>query len=178
MPNGVSAYTPVRLFTHPALGGDAIFGRPDEIPRLVKTDHRNHVVLRLLSELILRGMDLSSNPATVFVVLLEHLYMATTALLAATGLMMVAFALRAYAIAPRSELVHLAMGFTLIAGAATATAVSAFIINFQRPLSLLTVNYGMTALGYLFVVYSLTSYIRPSPTEDERDVPEGSFVGD
>lgn len=108
----------------------------------------------------------------------EHLYVFTTALLASTGLMMVAFALRAYATTPRAELVHLAIGFTLIAGAASGTAVSAFIMNFQRPLSLLTVNYGMTAIGYLFVVYSLTSYIRPTKSDSDPEVPEQSLAGD
>lgn len=110
--------------------------------------------------------------------LAEKLYVFTTALLAGTGLMMVAFALRAYARTPRSELVHLAIGFTLIAGAAAGTAVSAFITDFRTPRSLLTVDYGMTAIGYLFVVYSLTSYVRPPQEETETDTTDGPVVSD
>lgn len=94
-------------------------------------------------------------------VLIEQLYLLTTAVMAVAGLAMVGFAIRAYARTPRAELVHLAIGFTLVVGAAVGTAISAFLTGFEGTTSLLAVNNGLTALGYLFVIYCLTSYVGP-----------------
>mgnify|MGYP000365614229 CR=1 FL=1 len=88
---------------------------------------------------------------------IELLYLAFSGTLAAAGLTMVAMAVRAYAETQRRHMVHLSIGFTLIVGAAVATTISAFMNDFQNPQSLLTVNYFVTTLGFVFIVFSLVA---------------------
>lgn len=71
------------------------------------------------------------------------------------GVGMVRFSIRAYTRRSRRELLHLAIGFALIVGAAAFTAISVLLAGVTRPLFLLVVYTGLTAIGYLFVVYSL-----------------------
>jgi len=89
--------------------------------------------------------------------LIELLYLAFSGTLAAAGLTMVGMAVRAYAETQRRHMVHLSIGFTLIVGAAVATTISAFLNDFQNPQSLLTVNYFVTSLGFVFIVASLVT---------------------
>jgi hypothetical protein len=55
-------------------------------------------------------------------------------------------------------MIHISLGFSLIAAAAIATAISAFINDFTGVRSLLLVNNGLASLGFIFVVYSLIIY--------------------
>jgi len=87
--------------------------------------------------------------------LIELLYLVFSGTLAAAGLTMVGMAVRAYAETKRRTMVHLSLGFTLIVGAAVATTISAFYSDFQNPQALLTVNYFVTTLGFVFIVFSL-----------------------
>jgi|GEM_PF-355527 len=89
--------------------------------------------------------------------LIELLYLAFSGTLAAAGLTMVGMAVRAYAQTQHRHMVHLSVGFTLIVGAAVATTISAFMNDFQNPQSLLTVNYFVTTLGFVFIVFSLVA---------------------
>jgi hypothetical protein len=89
--------------------------------------------------------------------LVELLYLAFSGTVAAAGLVMVGMAIRAYAETQRRHMVHLSIGFTLIVGAAVATTISAFVNDFQNPQSLLTVNYFVTTLGFVFIVTSLVA---------------------
>lgn len=86
---------------------------------------------------------------------IELLYLVFSGTLAAAGLTMVGMAVRAYAETERRPMVHLSIGFTLIVGAAVATTISAFVNDFQNPQTLLTVNYFVTTLGFVFIVLSL-----------------------
>lgn len=89
--------------------------------------------------------------------LVELLYLAFSGTVAAAGLVMVGMAIRAYAETQRRHMVHLSIGFALIVGAAVATTISAFVNDFQNPQSLLTVNYFVTTLGFVFIVSSLVT---------------------
>ena len=88
----------------------------------------------------------------------EYLYIAATAVLVVSGLTMVGMAIRAYLQTTRRAMIHVSLGFGLIAAAAIATAISAFITNFDGVRSLLLVNNGLSSLGFILVVYSLIIY--------------------
>ena len=87
---------------------------------------------------------------------IELLYVAFSLTLATAGLLMVGFAVRAYNRTSRRAMFHLSIGFTLIVAAAIATTVSAFVTRFGQTRLLLSVNYFITTVGYLFVIYSIT----------------------
>lgn len=87
---------------------------------------------------------------------IELLYIAFSATLTAAGLSMVAFAVRAYYRTTREAMFHLSIGFVLIVAAAIVTTVSAFLTEFEGTRRLLSVNYLITTVGYLFVIYSIT----------------------
>jgi hypothetical protein len=88
----------------------------------------------------------------------EYLYFAATGVLVISGLTMVGLAIRAYFQTTRRAMIHVSLGFSLIAAAAIATAISAFINDFRGVRSLLLVNNGLASLGFMFVVYSLIIY--------------------
>lgn len=90
--------------------------------------------------------------------MIEHLYLVSSALFVVAGVAMVGMAIRAYLQTARQAMVHLSLGFVLIVAATAATAISAFLTNFQGVRSLLLVNSSISTFGYLFVVYSLISY--------------------
>jgi hypothetical protein len=90
--------------------------------------------------------------------ILKYLYVASSGLLVLSGLAMVGMAVRAYRQTTNRALIHLSIGFCLIAAAAAATAISAFLIDFARVQTLLLVNSGFSSFGYIFVVYSLLTY--------------------
>lgn len=86
---------------------------------------------------------------------LETLYAIFSVIVSAVGLMLVAIATRAYANTQRQELMYLAVGFTLVVAAAIATTVTAFLWDFQGIRIILTVNYGITTLGFALIVYGV-----------------------
>lgn len=90
--------------------------------------------------------------------LLETAYLLTSGALVVSGLIMVSLAVNAYRETERRAMIHLSIGFALVVAAAAATAISAVATNFTNVRSLLLVNSGFTATGYVFVVYSLLSY--------------------
>ena len=88
---------------------------------------------------------------------LELLYAFFSIALTVSGLAMVSLAANAYLQTERREMLSLAVGFCIIVAAAIATAISAFEQNFDDALVLLTVNYSLTTVGYLFVINSVIS---------------------
>ncbi|WP_132059359.1 DUF7521 family protein [Halorussus amylolyticus] len=87
---------------------------------------------------------------------IELLYVVFSLTLAIAGLSMVGLAIRAYNRTSRRAMFHLSVGFALIVAAAVTTTVSAFATEFQNTQMLLSVNYLITTVGYLFVIYSIT----------------------
>lgn len=88
---------------------------------------------------------------------IELLYVVFSVTVATAGLSMVGIAVRAYSRTSRHAMFHLSVGFTLIVAAAMATTVSAFLTRFEQTRMLLTVNYFITTIGYLFVIYSISA---------------------
>ena len=88
---------------------------------------------------------------------IEILYTIFSLTLSVTGLSMVGLAVHAYADTGRTQMLHLSIGFALVVAAAVGTTISAFVTDFNGARSLLTVNYVITTVGYLFVMYSIVS---------------------
>lgn len=89
------------------------------------------------------------------VTIVESLYVLFSATLTVAGLAMVGLAVRAYSETGRESMMHLSLGFALVVAAAVGTTISAFLTEFGHARSLLTVNYVITTIGYLFVMYSI-----------------------
>lgn len=89
------------------------------------------------------------------VTIVETLYILFSFTVAMAGLAMVGLAVRAYSDTGRESMMHLSTGFALVVAAAVGTTISAFLTNFEGARSLLTVNYVITTVGYLFVMYSI-----------------------
>lgn len=87
--------------------------------------------------------------------LLEGAYVVFSVTLVVAGLSMVALAVRAYFETGRSAMFYLSVGFALIVAAAIATTFSAFVSDFENGRLLLTTNYAITTVGYVFVIYSV-----------------------
>jgi hypothetical protein len=88
---------------------------------------------------------------------LEILYVAFSATLIMAGLTLVGQATKAYLQTARQDMLYLMMGFTFIVAAAIATTFSAFLTDFTNARLLLTVNYAITTVGYVLVVYSVVA---------------------
>lgn len=88
--------------------------------------------------------------------IIELTYILLSVVLAATGLTMVGLAMRAYLQTSRRSMLILSIGFSILVAAAIATTFSAFLTDFDDSRLLLTVNYGVSTVGYLFVIYSVT----------------------
>ncbi|MCG1002938.1 MULTISPECIES: hypothetical protein [Halobacterium] len=88
---------------------------------------------------------------------IEVIYLVFSATLATAGLSMVAFAIRAYLHTGRHSMMHLSVGFTLVVAAAISTTIVAFVTDFEHTRTLLTANYVLTTVGYLFVMYSIVT---------------------
>lgn len=86
---------------------------------------------------------------------IELLYGVFSVSLAVAGLLMVAFAVRAYRQTGRQTLFHLSIGFVLVVAAAIATTVSAFVYDFEGIRLLLSVNYLFSSIGFLFIIFSI-----------------------
>lgn len=89
------------------------------------------------------------------VTIVEALYILFSGTLTLAGLAMVGLAVRAYSDTRRTSMLHLSIGFALVVAAAVGTTISAFTTGFANARSLLTVNYVITTVGYLFVMYSI-----------------------
>ncbi|WP_132058761.1 DUF7521 family protein [Halorussus amylolyticus] len=86
---------------------------------------------------------------------MEAVYVVLSAALVIVGLTLVAMATRAYVETERKSMLLLAVGFSLVVAAAVATTFSAFMTDFSQSRTLLTVNYAVTTVGYLFIVFSV-----------------------
>ncbi|WP_134671459.1 DUF7521 family protein [Halorussus marinus] len=86
---------------------------------------------------------------------MEIVYVALSAALVVVGLTLVAKAARAYVETERRSMLLLMVGFSLVVAAAAATTFSAFLTDFSNSKILLTVNYAVTTVGYLFIVASV-----------------------
>lgn len=88
---------------------------------------------------------------------IEALYVAFSATVALAGLVIVALGARAYLSTGQTTMLHLSTGFALVVAASIVTAAVAFLTGFTETRELLTANYFITTIGYLFVVYSIVS---------------------
>jgi hypothetical protein len=86
---------------------------------------------------------------------LEFVYGIFSVTLVVAGLSMVGLAVHAYLQTERQEMLYLSIGFSIVVAAAIATTFSAFLAGFENGLVLLTVNYVITSIGYLFIIYSV-----------------------
>jgi hypothetical protein len=87
--------------------------------------------------------------------MLEGVYVVFSVTLVVAGLTMVALAVRAYMQTERPAMFYLSIGFAFLVAAAIATTFSAFLGDFANTRVLLTVNYAITTVGYVFVIYSV-----------------------
>ena len=85
----------------------------------------------------------------------EILYVVFSVTLTMAGLTLVGQATKAYLQTERQDMLYLMVGFTVIVAAAIATTFSAFATGFTNARLLLTVNYAITTVGYLLVLYSV-----------------------
>lgn len=85
----------------------------------------------------------------------DLIYVASSAALTLAGLTMVALASHAYGETERVEMLHLALGFSLVVSAAMATTGAAYLGNFRNTAVLLTVHNAVATLGYGFIIYSV-----------------------
>jgi uncharacterized membrane protein len=90
--------------------------------------------------------------------IIEGTYMAVSAVLTIAGLSMVGAAVRAYVHTRKRAMVYLSLGFTFVVAATVATAMSAFIVDFETTRSLLLVNNGFATVGFVAILYSLSVY--------------------
>lgn len=90
--------------------------------------------------------------------LVEGLYLVATATLVLAGFTMVGMAVEAYAETKRHSMLFVTLGFSLVTLAALSTAIGAFLSDFRGVRSLLLIDNGFSALGFILVVYSLVSY--------------------
>ncbi|MGM0371327.1 MAG: DUF7521 family protein [Halobacteriota archaeon] len=91
------------------------------------------------------------------ITLVEALYAVFSGTVALAGLSVVALAIQAYADIRQPAMLHLSIGFVLIVAAALGTTISTFLGDYSQVVGLLTVNYGITTVGFLFVIYSIVS---------------------
>lgn len=86
---------------------------------------------------------------------LELVYGLFSVTLVVAGLSMVGLAVHAYLKTERKEMLYLSIGFAIVVAAAIATTFSAFMAGFENARMLLTVNYAITTVGYVFIIYSV-----------------------
>jgi len=89
---------------------------------------------------------------------MEVAYVVLSAVLVVAGLTLVAKSARAYLETDNRSMLLLTIGFSLVVAAAVATTYSAFVTDFERSRVLLTVNYAVTTLGYVFIVTSVRTH--------------------
>jgi uncharacterized membrane protein YadS len=86
---------------------------------------------------------------------MEVVYVALSVALVVAGLTLVGLAARAYLETQHRSMLLLSVGFSLVVAAAVATTASAFVTDFSGSRVLLTVNYAVTTLGYVFIIVSV-----------------------
>ena len=86
---------------------------------------------------------------------MEVVYVALSAALVVAGLALVGLAVRAYLETEHRSMLLLTIGFSLVVAASVATTYSAFVNDFAGSRVLLTVNYAVTTLGYVFIIVSV-----------------------
>jgi len=86
---------------------------------------------------------------------MEVAYVALSVALVVVGLTLVGMAARAYVETENQAMLLLCIGFCLVVAAAAATTYSAFLTEFSASRVLLTVNYAVTTVGYVFIVLSV-----------------------
>ena len=86
---------------------------------------------------------------------MEVAYVLLSVALVVVGLTLVGMAARAYLQTESRAMLLLTVGFSLVVAAAAATTFSAFLTEFSASRVLLTVNYAVTTVGYLFIVASV-----------------------
>ena len=86
---------------------------------------------------------------------LEIIYAIFSVVVSIVGLMLVAIATRAYARTERPELLYIAIGFTVVVATMISTTITAFLMAFQGIEFILTVYYGLTTVGFLFIIYGV-----------------------
>ncbi|NEU58013.1 hypothetical protein FXF75_15085 [Halorussus sp. MSC15.2] len=86
---------------------------------------------------------------------MEIAYVVLSVTLVIAGLTLVAMAARAYIETENRAMLLLSIGFSFVVAAAVATTFSAFLTDFTRSRLLLTVNYAVTTVGYVFIVSSV-----------------------
>lgn len=87
--------------------------------------------------------------------LMEVVYVVISFALVVVGLALVGMAARAYLQTENRSMFLLMLGFSLVVAAAVATTFSAFMTDFSASRVLLTVNYAVTTIGYLFILASV-----------------------
>ncbi|WP_049970233.1 DUF7521 family protein [Haladaptatus cibarius] len=87
--------------------------------------------------------------------IIELLYGLFSFTITVAGLSMVGFAVRGYRRTSRPALFHLSVGFTCVVAASLATTISAFLFQFDGIRILLSVNYLLSSIGYLFIIFSI-----------------------
>lgn len=86
---------------------------------------------------------------------MEAAYVVFSIALVVVGLALVGLAMRAYQQTERRSMLYLTVGFSFVVAAAVATTFSAFLTDFSLSRWLLTVNYAVTTIGYVFIVLSV-----------------------
>ncbi len=104
-------------------------------------------------------------------VLVEALLVLTTVGIAGAGLAMAGFAVRAYANSKTRGLVPLAVGFTLVVGAAVSTSASVILTDFERIRTILVFQTSLTFVGYVVIGYAVYSF------RDADATPGGTHYG-
>jgi len=91
-------------------------------------------------------------------VLTQALLVVTTVGIVGAGLIMIGFAIRAYARSQIRALAALAIGFTLIVGASISASVSALLTDFRGIRMILLFQTAITFGGYLVIGYAVYSF--------------------
>ena len=85
-------------------------------------------------------------------------YVLSSTVLAGAGLAIVAHGVRAYRATERRAMLHVAIGFTLLAATAIVTGTTAYTSGLGFSRSTLLFERGLASLGVLVVLYSLVTY--------------------
>jgi hypothetical protein len=85
-------------------------------------------------------------------------YVLSSTVLAGAGLAIVAHGVRAYRATARRSMLHVSIGFTLVAATAIVTGTNAYVNGLSFPTTILLFERGLASLGVLVVLYSLIIY--------------------
>jgi hypothetical protein len=85
-------------------------------------------------------------------------YVLSSTVLAGAGLAIVAHGVRAYRATERRAMLHVAIGFTLVATTAIVTGANAYVNGLGFSTSVLLFERSLASVGVLVVLYSLITY--------------------